>query len=349
MELSALSNLQIFIIIIVVLSLIIFLLVNSRSKNIPTDAEAFNNALKALVNGDKERAYHLLREIISKDSNNIDAFLLLGDIVREKDVNQAIKIHQTVILRPQISQSKKIEAHIALSKDFIKNGNIPKAVDELNNILNMDSSNKWALLKLKDIATENKNWKEALKHEKKLMKVDIHHKKNDESMLNYYIAMDYKSKDNIKNYVYYLEKSAKSENIYPDSALELANHNMSNAELAISYYKLYAKHMPSQRTVAFNKIENILFDSQKYDEVENLYRSLLETDFDGFALNRLIDILLEKNEVSDANDLVDKFMKSNHTCHSIRLNKLKLESSSFEVRKSISSLCNEMIKDEIIK
>ena len=35
-----------------------------------------------------------------------------------------------------------------------------------NNILNMDSSNKWALLKLKDIATENKNWKEALKHEK---------------------------------------------------------------------------------------------------------------------------------------------------------------------------------------
>ena len=99
MEFSALSNLQIFIIIVVVLSLIIFLLVSNRSKNIPTDAEAFNNALKALVNGEKDKAYHLLREIISKDSNNIDAFLLLGDLVREKDVNQAIKIHQTVILR----------------------------------------------------------------------------------------------------------------------------------------------------------------------------------------------------------------------------------------------------------
>ena len=185
MEFSALSNLQIFIIIVVVLSLIIFLLVSNRSKNIPTDAEAFNNALKALVNGEKDKAYHLLREIISKDSNNIDAFLLLGDLVREKDVNQAIKIHQTVILRPHISQSKKIEAHTALSKDFIKSGNISRAEEELNNILNMDSSNKWALLKLKDIATENKNWKEALRHEKKLMKVDIHHKKNDESMLNY--------------------------------------------------------------------------------------------------------------------------------------------------------------------
>jgi hypothetical protein len=101
--------------------------------------------------------------------------------------------------------------------------------------------------------------------------------------------------------------------------------------------------------MAYNKIENILFDNQQYDEVEDLYRSLLDNDFDGFALNRLVDILLEKNEVTNANELVDRFMKSNHSCHSIRLNKLKLDSDNFELRKSISSLCNEMIKDEIIK
>ena len=349
MEFLVLSNFQIFLIILSVIVLIIFTLVNNRSKNIPTDTEAFNYALKALVDGDKDKAYNLLRDIISKDSNNIDAYLLLGDIVREKDVNKAIKIHQTVVLRPQITKEKKIEAHKALAKDFLKDKNIIRAESELNNILHIDSSNKFALRELKYIATENKNWKDALKLEKKLMKIDINHKKNDESMLNYFIAMDYKSKDNIKNYVYYLEKSAKSENIYPDSALELANHNMSNAELAISYYKLYAKHMPSQRTVAFNKIENILFDNQQYDDVEILYRELLEKSFDGFALNRLVDILLEKKEVSEAHDLVDRFMKSNYSCHSIRLNKLKLDSESFEVRKSISSLCNEIIKDEIIK
>ena len=161
--------------------------------------------------------------------------------------------------------------------------------------------------------------------------------------------MDYKSKDKIKNYERYLEKSAAAENIYPESALELAHHNVDNADLAISYFKLYAKHKPSQRTVAYNKIENIFFDNQQYDDVEGLYRELLENSFDGYALNRLVDILLEKNEANDANDLVDRFMKSNHSCHSIRLNKLKLDSESFEVRKSISSLCNEMIKDEIIK
>ena len=202
MEFLVLSNFQIFLIILSVIVLIIFTLVNNRSKNIPTDTEAFNYALKALVDGDKDKAYNLLRDIISKDSNNIDAYLLLGDIVREKDINQAIKIHQTVVLRPQITKEKKIEAHKALAKDFLKDKNIIRAESELNNILHIDSSNKFALRELKYIATENKNWKDALKLEKKLMKIDINHKKNDESMLNYFIAMDYKSKDNIKNYVY---------------------------------------------------------------------------------------------------------------------------------------------------
>jgi tetratricopeptide (TPR) repeat protein len=109
--------------------------------------------------------------------------------------------------------------------------------------------------------------------------------------------MDYKSKDKIKNYVHYLEKSSANENIYPESALELANHNKDNVDMAISYYKLYAKHKPSQRTIAYNKIENILFDNQQYDEVENLYRELLETSFDGFALNRLVDILLHVTQL----------------------------------------------------
>ena len=92
MEFLALSNSQILLIIISFIALVIFFLINNRSKNIPTDTEAFNYALKALVDGDKDKAYNLLREIIAKDSNNIDAFLLLGDIVREKDVNQAIKL-----------------------------------------------------------------------------------------------------------------------------------------------------------------------------------------------------------------------------------------------------------------
>jgi hypothetical protein len=71
-------------------------------------------------------------------------------------------------------------------------------------------------------------------HEKKLMKIDVNHKKNDESMLNYYIAMDYKSKDNIKNYVYYLEKSASCEKVHPDSLLRARQVTISAITLILA-------------------------------------------------------------------------------------------------------------------
>ena len=124
MDFLSLTNFQIIFIIIIALALLIFFIVKNRSINVPSDAEAFNTALKALVNGKKEQAYILLREIIAKDSNNVDAYLLLGDIVREKDIKQAIKIHQTIILRPKITKDKKIEAHTALSKDFLAENNV---------------------------------------------------------------------------------------------------------------------------------------------------------------------------------------------------------------------------------
>jgi len=343
------ETLNIFLIFFVVVIAVFFFLVSNRKKNRPSDPEAFNEALRALVEGRKDEAYHLLREIIAKDSSNVDAFLLLGDIVREKDIEQAIKIHQSVILRPKISKKHKTQAHIALSKDLLKNRNIVRAESELKNILKTEKNNKWALEKLKDISTENKNWKDALNYEKLLMKTDSEHKKNDESMLNYYIAMDYKSNDNLKNYKYYLEKSVACEKIYSDSLLELAEYNTENIDLSITYLKMYAKNKPVDRIQAYNKIENLLFENKRFNDVESLYKESLNEGFDGYALNRLVDILLEKGEKEECKDLVNKFMKSQHECHSIRLNKLKIESSNFELRKSISTLCNEMIKDEIIQ
>ena len=168
-------------------------------------------------------------------------------------------------------------------------------------------------------------------------------------MLNYYIAMDYKSKDNIKNYAYYLEKSAACEKVHPDSLLELANHNIDNADLSNNISTSCMQRISHQREQwHIIKLKIFYLTINVLMMWKFLYKELLNDGFDGFAFNRLIDIMLEKNEKSEASELVDRFMKSEHACHSIRLNKLKLEIDNFEARKSISTLCNEMIRDEII-
>ena len=62
--------------------------------------ELYAEGLDMLVSGKKYSAYNNFKEIISKDSNNVMAYLRLGQILRENGDNlKAIKIHKNLLLR----------------------------------------------------------------------------------------------------------------------------------------------------------------------------------------------------------------------------------------------------------
>ena len=222
-------------------------------------------------------------------------------------------------------------------------------------MLEIDSKNRWSLRMLKNIATDNKSWKDALEYEKKLIKYYPEIKKRDESKLNYFIAMDYKDKNNEKNYLYYLKKSIKVDNPYSESYLELSSHYVGNTDLAMEYLMGFSQANLSGSVSAFKKIEHLLFDDKRFDDVENLYKKILKDQFNSYAFNRLIDIYLEKGQKDEAMELVDKFMprfdyhsKSSNKSYVIRINKMKIDSDNFDTRKALSSFCNDIIENENI-
>ena len=58
----------------------------------------YTEALEALLEGDIENAVFKLKDLVQYDTNNIRAYLRLGDIFRENlKVEQALKIHQSLI------------------------------------------------------------------------------------------------------------------------------------------------------------------------------------------------------------------------------------------------------------
>ena len=311
--------------------------------------------MKAIIDNNHKKAFIILKDIIAKDSNNTEAYLLLGNLLRDRDIDQATKIHQTIIVRPKLSKDLKIQIHQALGLDYLELGNTIRAEDEFKKMLDIDSKNKWSLRMLKNIATDNKSWNNALEYEKKLIKYYPEIKKRDESKLNYFVAMDYKDKDNEKKYLYYLNKSIKGEHVYSESYLELSSHHIGSTDLAIKYLILFSNANPSGSVTAFKKIEHILFDEKRFDDVESLYRKILDQDFNSYAFNRLVDIYLEKNEKDEASELIEKFMprfdyhsKSSNKSYVIRLNRMKIDSDSFDTRKALSSFCNDIIENEKI-
>ena len=338
-----------------IILIVVVYIINKRPSQQPSDIELYNEALKAIIDNNEEKAFKILKNIITKDSNNTEAYLLLGNLLRERDINQATKIHQSIIVRPKLSKELKVQIHQALGLDYLELDKATRAEDEFKKILEIDSKNRWSLRMLKDIASDNRSWKDALEYEKKLIKYYPEIKKRDESKLNYFIAMDYKDKNKEKNYLYYLKKSIKADNPYSESYLELSSYYVDNTELAMKYLIEFSKANPSGSVIAFRKIEHLLFDDKRFDDVENLYKKILKDEFNSYAFNRLIDIYLEKSEKDEAMELVDKFMprfdyhsKSSNKSYVIRLNKMKIDSDNSDTRKALSSFCNDIIENEDI-
>ena len=88
--------------------LVIIFLVNTRKSKQPTDVEVYNKALKAIIDNNQERAFQILKDLIQKDSNNSEAYLLLGNLVRDRNIDKALKIQQSIIVRPGLSKQMKI-------------------------------------------------------------------------------------------------------------------------------------------------------------------------------------------------------------------------------------------------
>ncbi len=332
--------------ILIVVILIIFLVNNRKSKQ-STDVEVYNKALKAIIDNKHERAFQILKDLIQKDSNNTEAYLLLGNLLRDRNINKAIRIHQSIIVRPGLSKQMKIQIHQALGLDYLEVDNMIRAEDEFKKIIDLDSKNIWALTMLKNICIDNQSWDKALDLEKKLIKHQSK-SKNEASMLNYFIAMDYKEKDNQKNYINFLEKSVLSEHVYHESYLELAKvyQKKGDIDLAIKNLIAFAEKEPKASIETFKDIENMLFEENRFNEMEALYQGILSNMFHKYVFNRLIDIHLEKNDKDAAEELIEKFAKQHEESYIIKLNRIKLDTDDIELRKSLSEVCYSVTINE---
>lgn len=100
----------------------------------PKTDTLFTEALNAMVKGDKSKAARLLRDVVKQDSDHIMAYLQLGNIIREDHPSQAIKIHQSLTVRPNISKELKVDIHQALALDYEKITQFLKAKKEAEQI-----------------------------------------------------------------------------------------------------------------------------------------------------------------------------------------------------------------------
>ena len=89
-----------------------------KSKESISTNVLYSDALNAILKGDNILAAKLLKQVVSNDSDNIGAYLQLGNLLRSVNPRQSAKIHQSLTVRPKLGKSISKEIHQALALDY---------------------------------------------------------------------------------------------------------------------------------------------------------------------------------------------------------------------------------------
>ena len=289
------------------------------------------DALNAMLLADKRKAISLLSNIVKKDSEHINAYLQLGNLLREDDPERAIKIHQMLTVRQNLPKETRIEILKSLSLDYDKAGEFLKAKVEAERILMIDKTNIWASSFLLSIAEKTEDWDYAENKAKELQKIKGFNDNIDLSTYTLQKGIKHLKNNNIEEAEILFRKAINDSPNYglPYKYLGDINNIKRDLVKAVENWEKYMELSPNEGYKVFDSIETALFDSGRYSEVENFYRKVLnENPLDVNAGLRLANVLNEKGENKSAIALIDQFIEKESSSISVMLMKLKLSLST---------------------
>ena len=286
----------------------------------------YTEALNMLVRGDSQNAIRLLRDVVKQDTNHLDAYLQLGDILRDEGNPQnAIKIHQSLTVRPGLDDKLQIQIHQSLAKDYLSLNEISLAKKEAEMILNIDKKEFWATEFLLDLAEKSHDWAQAAH----LIKT-LDSNNSDITRLarfKVYEGMGKFENDDRKGAEQCFNKAIEIAPNFGLPHLYLGNLFSENRNLvkALEHWEQYALLDLKNGSSIYSKIESALFDLGRFSEVEKFYQRALKNNPRNLdALAKIANVLEEKGERQKALDLVEDALSQHQDSIKLRLMKLKL-------------------------
>ncbi len=126
--------------------------------------------LNYLLNEQSDKAVDIFIKLLEVDSDTVETHLALGSLFRRRgEVDRAIRIHQNLIARPQLSLLQRKEALMALGQDYMSAGVFDRAERIFLEVVELGGKEEASSLQgLLAIYQQEKAWEKSLDVIKKL-------------------------------------------------------------------------------------------------------------------------------------------------------------------------------------
>jgi lipopolysaccharide biosynthesis regulator YciM len=136
-----------------------------RAKNNQQDqfSVRYARGLNYLLADDSDNAIKIFTDLIEVNSDTIEIHIALGNLFRSKgEVDRAIKVHQNLLARPNLTRKQRHMAISELASDYLKAGLLDRAEKLYREMIELDADVLQAYRRLMDLYIAEKSWEEAV-------------------------------------------------------------------------------------------------------------------------------------------------------------------------------------------
>jgi len=119
--------------------------------------------LNYLLNEQPDKAIELFLHVAELDMDTFETQVALGHLFRRRgEVDRAIRLHQALAQRADLSDTQKVQALAALGEDYMRAGLLDRAETVFNDLAQLDRRAPQALRHLIGIYQSERDWEKAI-------------------------------------------------------------------------------------------------------------------------------------------------------------------------------------------
>jgi lipopolysaccharide biosynthesis regulator YciM len=244
-----------------------------------TESELYVDALRDLLDGRQESAFTKLRQVVADDSNNIDAYIRLGKILRDnKKPDRALQVHQDLTLRSGLSSAQKAEILHHLYADYSALNDLDMAQAALKELITLKPRDRWAYINLLELQKKAETWDEAYDTAVMLLKIEGNKSKKPLATFKYQMGQaHYRRREHHKARVLFKEALG-FDPTYVEAYLAIGDsyHQENRSEDAVNFWKKLISAVPNEGHRVIERLKKTLFDLGRYGEINSICEDILK-------------------------------------------------------------------------
>lgn len=310
----SLTNQFWFIIMLLILGALAFYYFYYRKKEDKSPhTDAYLLALKYMAENDNRRAVEKLKETVRHDTQNIDAYIKLGDILRMEGLYvNAIRIHKDLTLRGNIIEDDMHKIWFSLALDYWHSQKYDKAEIYFKKLLGINEYQERVVNYLTKIYEKNEEYKKAFAVLTNSPSANQKENKRKLALLKVMEGLEVVQQNDERNSRILFKEALKHDPWCVAAYMYLGDSYMreDRRDDAINTWMQFCKKAPKKSFVLFSKLEKAWYEKGQFSKIEELYESILKRDSHNTeALLALSSIYRKKGDYQTALSLVQDGFK----------------------------------------